>query len=59
MWKGVIELFVPRMRFHWHVTEHGIEDPGTARQEIERRHLLMSARKPEEPAWEPQAELGA
>jgi cellulose synthase/poly-beta-1,6-N-acetylglucosamine synthase-like glycosyltransferase len=52
MWKGVLELFVPGMRFHWHVTEHGIEDPGMARQEIARRHRLMSARKLEEPAWE-------
>lgn len=59
MWKGVIELFIPHLRFHWHVTEHGIEDPGTARKEIERRHLLMSARKLEEPAWEPRAELRA
>jgi cellulose synthase/poly-beta-1,6-N-acetylglucosamine synthase-like glycosyltransferase len=47
MWKGVLELFVPKLRFHWHVTEHGIEDPATARREIERRHMLMSARKPQ------------
>ncbi len=45
MWKGVLELFVPKLRFYWHVTEHGIEDPATARREIQRRHLLMSARK--------------
>jgi cellulose synthase/poly-beta-1,6-N-acetylglucosamine synthase-like glycosyltransferase len=45
MWKGVLELFIPRLRFHWHVTEHGIEDPHTARAEIQRRHHLMSARK--------------
>ena len=45
MWKGVIELFIPKLRFHWHVTEHGIEDPETARAEIERRHQMMSARK--------------
>jgi cellulose synthase/poly-beta-1,6-N-acetylglucosamine synthase-like glycosyltransferase len=51
MWKGVLELFVPRLRFHWHVTEHGIEDPQIARQEIQRRHLLMSARKLEEARW--------
>jgi len=44
MWKGVLELFVPKLRFHWHLTEHGIEDPATARREIQRRHLLMSAR---------------
>jgi cellulose synthase/poly-beta-1,6-N-acetylglucosamine synthase-like glycosyltransferase len=50
MWKGVLELFVPGMRFHWHVTEHGIEDPGLARKEIQRRHMLMSARELEEPA---------
>jgi hypothetical protein len=51
MWKGVLELFVPRLRFHWHVTEHGIEDPHTARHEIQRRHLLMTARKLEETRW--------
>ena len=51
MWKGVLELFVPRLRFHWHVTEHGIEDPQIARREIQRRHLLMSARKLEEARW--------
>jgi glycosyltransferase XagB len=51
MWKGVLELFVPSLRFHWHVTEHGIEDPHTARREIQRRHLLMSARKLEEARW--------
>jgi cellulose synthase/poly-beta-1,6-N-acetylglucosamine synthase-like glycosyltransferase len=51
MWKGVLELFVPRLRFHWHVTEHGIEDPHTARREIQRRHLLMTARKLEETRW--------
>ncbi len=45
MWKGVLELFVPKLRFYWHVTEHGIEDPATARREIQRRHLLMAARK--------------
>jgi hypothetical protein len=45
MWKGVLELFVPRLRFHWHVTEHGIEDPHTAQKEIQRRHHLMAARK--------------
>ena len=45
MWKGVIELFIPRLRFHWHVTEHGIEDPHTAQEEIQRRHHLMAARK--------------
>jgi hypothetical protein len=39
-----LELFVPKLRFHWHLTEHGIEDPATARREIQRRHLLMSAR---------------
>ena len=44
MWKGVLELFVPKLRFRWHVTEHGVEDPATARREIQRRHLLMSAR---------------
>jgi len=44
MWKGVLELFVPKLRFHWHVTEHGIEDPATARREVQRRHLLMSGR---------------
>ena len=53
MWKGVLELFIPRMRFHWHVTEHGIEDPLTARKEIQRRHLLMSARKMEASSWQP------
>ncbi len=53
MWKGVLELFIPGMRFKWHVTEHGIEDPDTARQEIRRRHLLMSARKPEVRTLEP------
>lgn len=47
MWKGVLELFIPKLRFHWHVTEHGIEDPVTARREIQRRHVLMSARKHE------------
>jgi glycosyltransferase XagB len=52
MWKGVLELFIPRMRFHWHVTEHGIEDPHTARQEIQRRHLLMSARKLGGSSWQ-------
>jgi glycosyltransferase XagB len=55
MWKGVLELFIPRMRFHWHVTEHGIEDPHTARQEIQRRHLLMSARKSEASSWQPRS----
>jgi glycosyltransferase XagB len=50
MWKGVLELFVPKLRFKWHVTEHGIEDPHVARREIQRRHLLMSARKLEEPS---------
>lgn len=49
MWKGVLELFVPKLRFKWHVTEHGIEDPHVARREIQRRHLLMSARELEEP----------
>lgn len=56
MWKGVLELFVPRLRFHWHVTEHGIEDPHTARHEIQRRHLLMTARKLEETRWRAQPE---
>lgn len=46
MCKGVLELFIPKLRFHWHVTEHGIEDPDIAKAEIERRHQLMSARKP-------------
>jgi cellulose synthase/poly-beta-1,6-N-acetylglucosamine synthase-like glycosyltransferase len=55
MWKGVLELFIPRLRFHWHVTEHGIEDPHTARREIQRRHSLMSARKLEETRWYGQA----
>jgi cellulose synthase/poly-beta-1,6-N-acetylglucosamine synthase-like glycosyltransferase len=54
MWKGVLELFIPGMRFHWHVTEHGNEDPHTARREIERRHLLMSARKSNLTPWQPQ-----
>jgi glycosyltransferase XagB len=45
MWKGVLELFVPKLRFKWHVTEHGIEDPHTARREIQRRHTIMSSRK--------------
>lgn len=44
MWKGVIELFIPRLRFHWHLTEHGLENPDTAKREIKRRHDLMSAR---------------
>jgi cellulose synthase/poly-beta-1,6-N-acetylglucosamine synthase-like glycosyltransferase len=44
MWKGVIELFIPKLRFHWHVTEHGNEDPDVAQAEIERRHQLMAAR---------------
>ncbi len=44
MWKGIIELFIPRLRFHWHVTEHGIVDPETARAEIRRRHQVMSVR---------------
>ncbi len=44
MWKGIIELFIPKLRFHWHLTEHGIEDPETAKEEIKRRHGLMSAR---------------
>jgi glycosyltransferase XagB len=44
MWKGIIELFIPRLRFHWHVTEHGIVDPETARAEIRRRHQVMSDR---------------
>jgi len=44
MWKGIIELFIPRLRFHWHVTEHGIVDPETARVEIRRRHQVMSVR---------------
>jgi cellulose synthase/poly-beta-1,6-N-acetylglucosamine synthase-like glycosyltransferase len=44
MWKGIIELFVPRLRFHWHVTEHGLEDPEVAGAEIRRRHDLMTAR---------------
>jgi cellulose synthase/poly-beta-1,6-N-acetylglucosamine synthase-like glycosyltransferase len=44
MWKGIIELFIPRLRFHWHVTEHGIVDPETARTEIRRRHQVMSVR---------------
>jgi cellulose synthase/poly-beta-1,6-N-acetylglucosamine synthase-like glycosyltransferase len=55
MWKGVLELFIPRMRFHWHVTEHGIEDPHTARQEIQRRHQLMSARKLGGSSWQPRS----
>ena len=55
MWKGVMELFIPSMRFHWHVTEHGIEDPRTARQEIQRRHQLMSARKLEASLWQPRS----
>ena len=45
MWKGVMELFIPKLRFHWHVTEHGIEDPDIARAEVERRHQLMAVRK--------------
>lgn len=45
MAKGIFELFIPRLRFHWHVTEHGLEDPRTAQEEIQRRHHLMSARK--------------
>jgi hypothetical protein len=45
MAKGIFELFIPRLRFHWHVTEHGLEDPQTAQAEIRRRHHLMSARK--------------
>jgi hypothetical protein len=52
MWKGVLELFVPHMRFHWHLTEHGIEDPHIARQEIQRRHQLMSARKLGDSSWQ-------
>jgi glycosyltransferase XagB len=44
MWKGVIELFIPTLRFHWHLTEHGLENPDTAKREIKRRHDLMSAR---------------
>lgn len=44
MWKGIIELFIPRLRFHWHLTEHGLENPDTAKREIKRRHDLMSAR---------------
>jgi cellulose synthase/poly-beta-1,6-N-acetylglucosamine synthase-like glycosyltransferase len=44
MWKGVIELFIPRLRFHWHLTEHGLENPVTAKREIKRRHDLMSSR---------------
>jgi cellulose synthase/poly-beta-1,6-N-acetylglucosamine synthase-like glycosyltransferase len=44
MWKGIIELFIPRLRFHWHVTEHGIVDQETARAEIRRRHKVMSVR---------------
>jgi cellulose synthase/poly-beta-1,6-N-acetylglucosamine synthase-like glycosyltransferase len=44
MWKGILELFVPKLRFHWHVTEHGIVDPVVARAEIARRHRVMSAR---------------
>jgi glycosyltransferase XagB len=55
MWKGVLELFIPRMRFHWHITEHGIEDPHTARREIQRRHQLMSARKLGAPPWQPRS----
>jgi cellulose synthase/poly-beta-1,6-N-acetylglucosamine synthase-like glycosyltransferase len=46
MWKGIIELFIPRLRFHWHVTEHGIIDPETAKAEIRRRHQVMSLRNP-------------
>jgi len=45
MWKGVIELFIPKLRFHWHVTEHGNEDLDIARAEIDRRHQLMAARR--------------
>jgi glycosyltransferase XagB len=45
MWKGILELFVPRLRFHWHVTEHGVIEPKTAEAEIRRRHQIMSARK--------------
>jgi cellulose synthase/poly-beta-1,6-N-acetylglucosamine synthase-like glycosyltransferase len=44
MWKGIIELFIPTLRFHWHLTEHGLENPDTAKREIKRRHDLMSAR---------------
>ena len=44
MWKGIIELFIPKLRFHWHVTEHGIVDPETAQAEIRRRHQVMSVR---------------
>jgi cellulose synthase/poly-beta-1,6-N-acetylglucosamine synthase-like glycosyltransferase len=44
MWKGIIELFIPRLRFHWHVTEHGIVDSETASAEIRRRHQVMSVR---------------
>jgi hypothetical protein len=33
------------LRFLWHLTERSIEDPETAREEIKRRHDLMSARK--------------
>jgi cellulose synthase/poly-beta-1,6-N-acetylglucosamine synthase-like glycosyltransferase len=43
MWKGVLELVVPAMRFHWHVTEHGNEDPIEAEGAMGRHHAKLQS----------------
>src|SRR5207244_4069906 len=36
MWKGISELVLPRLRFTWHVTEHGVEKDGNEERAIRR-----------------------
>jgi cellulose synthase/poly-beta-1,6-N-acetylglucosamine synthase-like glycosyltransferase len=43
MWKGVLELVLPGMRFAWHVTEHGVEEDGSEEGAIERLEVAQTA----------------
>ncbi|MGH7196398.1 MAG: glycosyltransferase [Candidatus Saccharimonadales bacterium] len=40
MWKGVLELLLPWLRFHWHATEHGFADETREEEAIEYRLAL-------------------